>query len=109
MFGTRYGSVLIVQPVCLSVWLSQIHRAPYDFRIRRLTVEFRDRAEPFRISFLRRPWSHIQRNPDDIYNLKSQGALQQAARVPPGRRPGAAGMHTGLNTFFGGGAHSLYL
>ena len=33
--------------------------------------------------------------PVDIYNWKSQGALQQAARVPPGRRPGAAGVHTG--------------
>ena len=45
--------------------LSQIHRAPYDFRTRRLAVEFRDRAGPFRISFLRRSWSHIQRSPDD--------------------------------------------
>ena len=35
------------------------------------------------------------RCPVDIYNLKSQGALQQAARVPPGRRPGATGIHTG--------------
>ena len=45
--------------------LSQIHRAPYDFRTRRLAVEFRNRAGPFRISFLRRPWSHNQRSPDD--------------------------------------------
>ena len=45
--------------------LSQIHRAPYDFRTRRLAEEFRDRAGPFRISFLRRSWSHIQRSPDD--------------------------------------------
>ena len=42
-----------------------IHRAPYEFRTRRLAVEFRDRAGPYRISFLRRSWSHIQRSPDD--------------------------------------------
>ena len=65
--------------------LSQIQRAPYDFRTRRLAVEFRDRAGPFRILFLRRSWSHIQRSPDDARTIFKF----EAARRPSTSRTGA--------------------
>ena len=61
--------------------LSQIHRAPYDCR------------PPPRSSFLRRSWSHIQRNPDDARYMFKIRSRKAPFNKPHGPRPGAADMH----------------
>ena len=91
----KNGVESMVLLVIVHKGLSQIHRAPYDFRTRRLAVEFRDRAGPFRISFLRRSWSHIQRSPDDAQYIFKIWSRKAPFNKPHGCRPGAADIHPG--------------
>ena len=74
--------------------LSQIHRAPYDFRTRRLAVEFRDRASEFHFYGVHGHISNGARTMPGRYLKFEVARRPSTSRTGPNRVPTGCSLHS---------------